>query len=93
MSRRILLLSLSVSVPPSRPSNGEDDEMAEKEGETKYANINKEEGGRDGRKDMRRRRRRTPKEWRREERTGDGAAQRPRSFSGHISAHDRADEK
>ena len=29
----------------------------------------------------RRRRRRTPKEWRREERTGDGAAQRPRSFS------------
>ena len=42
---------------------------------------------------MRRRRRRTPKEWRREERTGDGAAQRPRSFSGHISAHDRADEK
>ena len=46
MSRRILLLSLSV--PPSRPSNGEDDEMAEKEGETKYANINKEEGGREG---------------------------------------------
>ena len=26
------------------PSNDEDDEMAEKEGETKYANINKEEG-------------------------------------------------
>ena len=46
--------------------------MAEKEGETKYANINKEEGGREGGKDMRRRRR-TPKEWRREERTGDGA--------------------
>ena len=74
MSRRILLLSLSV--PPLRPSNGEDDEMAEKEGETKYANINKEEGEREGGKDMRRRRRRrTPKEWRREERTGDGAAQ------------------
>ena len=28
----------------SAPSNDEDDEMAEKEGETKYANINKEEG-------------------------------------------------
>ena len=52
------------------PSNDEDDEMAEKEGETKYANINKEEGeeGRkEGRKDMRRRRR-----------GGPGMAQRPR---------------
>ena len=34
------------------PSNDEDDEMAEKEGETKYANINKEEGE-EGRKEGR----------------------------------------
>ena len=39
MSRRRILFSA-----PSSNDEEDDDEMAEKEGETKYANINKEEG-------------------------------------------------
>ena len=60
----------------SAPSNDEDDEMAEKEGETKYANINKEEGE-EGRKDMRRREGGEEKR-----RTRDGAA--AEMLSGHF---------
>ena len=83
MSRRRILFS----APSSNDEDEEDDdEMAEKEGETKYANINKEEG----------------EEGRREgyeeagagggPGTGDGAAAEM-LLTGHISAHDRTDEK